>query len=81
MLKVLIKKQSNYPINIPKLKKRLREFFISNGIVSDCEVSLAIIGEKKMLTLSKTYLKDNKVHNVLSFTPDEKNKNFIYPPN
>lgn len=92
MIKVYIKKQSNYPVKAIDLKKKLSEFFKKKGIVSDAFVSVALIGEEKMLDLGKKYLKDNKqslflrnkVHNVLSFSPDEiKEKDrgrFVYPP-
>lgn len=80
MIKVYIKKQSNYPVKAIDLKKKLSEFFKKKGIVSDAFVSVALIGEEKMLDLGKKYLKDNKVHNVLSFTLDEVREKFIYPP-
>lgn len=88
MIKVDIVKQSNYPVSSPKLKKRLRDFLSSKGIVSDAEVSVAIIGEKKMLEIGRKYLKDKTLHNVLSFTPDEARyqtvpgeaiEKFVYP--
>ena len=80
MIKVEIYKQSNYPVNAVRLKKKLADFFAKNGIVSDAEVSVALIGEKRMLDMAKKYLKDNKLHNVLSFTPDEVKEKFVYPP-
>lgn len=85
MIKVDILKQSNYPVSSPKLKKRLREFLGSKGIVSDAEVSVVIVGEKKMLEVGRKYLKDKDLHNVLSFTPDEAftsgemKEKFVYP--
>jgi probable rRNA maturation factor len=80
MIKVVITKQSNYPVSTPKIKKNLTEFLVKNGIVSDAEVSVALVGEKKMLELGGLYLKDKKLHNVLSFTPGEAKTQFIYPP-
>ncbi len=80
MITVLFTKQSNYPVSSPKIKKVLKDFLIKNGIVSDAELSLALVGEKKMLEVGKKYLKDKKLHNVLSFTVEEKEKNFVYPP-
>jgi len=71
MIRVYVKKQSSYPVSTPGLKKRLRDFLGKRGIVSDAEVSVAIVGEKKMLDLSKKYLKDNKIHDVLSFSAEE----------
>jgi len=88
MIKVDIVKQSNYPVSSPKLKKKLREFLASKGIVSDAEVSVAIVGEKKMLEVGRKYLRDKVLHNVLSFTPDEARyqtvpgetkEKFVYP--
>ena len=79
MISVLISKQGNYPISLPKIKKFLRDFFFQNGIVSDAQVSVSILGEKKMLEVSKKYLKDKLVHNVLSFTTEEADEKFVYP--
>lgn len=85
MTKVSVSKQSNYPVSTAKVKKRLSSFLEKQGIVSKAEVSVAIVGEKKMIEIVKKYLKDGKLHNVLSFTPTEsgftpKKVNFVYPP-
>lgn len=79
MIKVSITKQSNYPVKSTVIKRKLADFLVSQGIVSDAEVAIAIVGEKKMLAIGNTYLKDRKLHNVLSFTPSE-SKGFVYPP-
>lgn len=79
MVKVFVTKQSNYPVKTPVIKKKLASFLESQGIVSDAEVSIAIVGEAKMMELGKKHLKDKKLHNVLSFTPSEV-KGFVYPP-
>lgn len=79
MVKVSITKQSNYAVGATPIKKKLAQFLTNKGIVSDAEVSVAIVGEAKMLDIGKKYLKDKKLHNVLSFTPAEV-KNFVYPP-
>lgn len=79
MIKVNISKQGNYPISTLLIRKKLKDFFAKSGIVSDAEVSVAIVGEQKMLDVGKKYLGDKELHNVLSFTPDEKDK-FVYPP-
>ena len=80
MLKVFVNKQSNYPVSSPMLKKRLREFFKKNGIVSDAVVSVAIVGESRMKSLAKEYLNEKDVvHNVLSFTENEVQGTFVNP--
>lgn len=80
MVKVLVAKQSNYPVKAAEIKKRLSHFFEKQGIVSDAEVSVAIVGEAKMMELGNSYLKDKKLHNVLSFTPNEVKGQFVFPP-
>lgn len=80
MIKVSVTKQSNYPVNSTVIKKRLSLFLQKQGIVSTAEVSIAIIGEKKMMEIGNKYLKDKKLHNVLSFTPNETKANFVFPP-
>jgi rRNA maturation RNase YbeY len=80
MIKVYITKQTNFPVRTTPIKKKLSGFFTRNGIVSDAEVSIAIVGEKKMAETVKKYLKDGKLHNVLSFTPTEVKERFAYPP-
>ncbi|MFI5241246.1 MAG: rRNA maturation RNase YbeY [Microgenomates group bacterium] len=80
MIKVSVVKQSNYPVSVSKIKNGLKSFFLKKGIVSSAEVSVAIVGESKMLSVGKKFLGDNKVHNVLSFTPDETKEKFVLPP-
>jgi rRNA maturation RNase YbeY len=81
MIRVYLNKQSNYPISSPKLKKRLKDFLREQGIVSDSDVNVSLVGKKKMIGLGKKYLneKDN-LHNVLSFTEEEVRGDFVYPP-
>jgi probable rRNA maturation factor len=86
MVKVSVIKQSNYPVGTTVIKKRLAAFLLKQGIVSTAEVSVAIVGEAKMMDFGNKYLKDHKLHNVLSFTPTETSSlngtkvNFVYPP-
>lgn len=80
MVKVSITKQSNYPVGVAVIKKKLSAFLEKQGIVSDAEVSVALVGEKKMLDLGRQYLKDKNLHNVLSFTPNEVKGQFVFPP-
>jgi len=80
MIKAFVSKQSNYPVGVANIKRKLAEFLTKSGIVSDADVSVAIVGEAKMLEVGKKYLKDNKLHNVLSFVPGEVKGGFVYPP-
>jgi probable rRNA maturation factor len=82
MIKVNIAKQSSFPVNTRKLKKDLRDFLEKRGIVSDTEINLSLVGEKKMLEIGKSYLKemDKPAHNVLSFPSVETKEAFVFPP-
>lgn len=80
MIRVYISKQSNYPVNSPSLKRRLREFLHKEGIVSDADVSVSLVGEKKMRNLTKKYLGESMLHNVLSFPFIEDKGDFRHPP-
>lgn len=80
MIKVSLTKQSNYPVSAAVVKRKLAGFLAKSGIVSDAEVSVAIVGEKKMAEIGSKYLRDKKLHNVLSFTTSEVKENFAYPP-
>jgi probable rRNA maturation factor len=80
MVNVSVSKQSNYAVSSAVIKKRLSAFLSKHGIVSPAEVSVAIVGEGKMMEIGDKYLKDRKLHNVLSFTPTETKVNFIFPP-
>ena len=80
MIKVSVSKQSNYPVGATVIKKRLSVFLAKQGIVSQAEVEVAIVGEKKMMEIGNKYLKDKKLHNVLSFTPTETKGEFKFPP-
>lgn len=80
MIKVSVSKQSNYPVSSATLKKRLRDFLVKKGLVSDTDVSVALVSEKKMLDLGRKYLKDSRVHNVLTFANEEARGKFAFPP-
>lgn len=82
MIKVKVFKQSTYPVSSPVIKSKLREFFKKNGIVSDAEVSVALVGEEKMFDLARKYLNEKRIlHNVLSFPAKEVKGEFKYPDN
>ena len=82
MINVRVYKQSSYPVSTPKIKRALKSFLKKKGIVSDTEVSVAIVGDAKMEDLGKKYLKESgkAAHNVLTFTASEASGNFEEPP-
>jgi probable rRNA maturation factor len=80
MIKIYVKKQSNYPISAKRIKDGLRTLLEEKGIVSNTEVTVALVGKKKMLDIGEQYLKDKKVHDVLSFPASEAKEKFVFPP-
>lgn len=82
MIKVLIKKQSNYPLSNVKIRKVMQDFFVRHGVVSDAVVGVSIVGEATMKSLAQKFLGEkNIVHNVLSFVENETRGEFVYPNN
>lgn len=69
MLKVLITRQNRYPADIKALRKKIKGTLESHG-ATEAEVSVALVGERKMRELGKKYLGESlkhPVHEVLSF--------------
>lgn len=84
MISVSVYKQSNYPVSVKKIKEAVESVVAANGIVSNCDVSVAIVGEKYVADLAKKYMGDSdkeaREHPVLSFPVSELEGTFIFPP-
>ena len=81
MIKVYVTKQGNFAVSTPKIKIALTILLQKEGIVSDADVSVSIVGKVKMLSLAKKYLgEDGILHNVLSFPFIEVKEGFVDPP-
>lgn len=82
MLRILITRQSRYPIDTKALKKRVAGLLSDNN-VSDAEVSIALVGERKIKELAKRHLGEkDQLHEVLSFpfTGDDVKTDFPQHP-
>ncbi len=81
MIKVYVKKQGNFAVSSAKIKKSLKEFFLGEGIVSNADVNVLIVGKNRMEALGRKYIARNElIHNVLSFVENEASGSFISPP-
>lgn len=69
--KVLIFVESRYKINRKRIKEAVDAALKENEISSPVEVSIAIVGDRKMRELSKIYKGEDKTRNVLSFSQNE----------
>lgn len=67
-VKVLIFVESRYRINRKRIKASVEKVIKENEVVSPVEVSVAVVGDRKMRELSRKYKNEDKTHNVLSFS-------------
>ncbi len=63
--------ESRYKVNRKRIKTVVSETITKQGIVTPCEVSVAIVGNRKMRALNKKYRQIDKTTNVLSFSQTE----------
>jgi rRNA maturation RNase YbeY len=80
MIKVHVKKQSNYPVSTPKLKEKVESVVSGGGVVSDADVWISLVGKKAMYKIAEKFLGEkNKLHTVLAFCDNEVEGKFVYP--
>lgn len=70
-LSVLIFVESRYKINRKRIKEAVERVILKNEIGGPIEVSIAIVGDRKMRELSKKYKGEDKTRNILSFSQTE----------
>ena len=85
MIKVRIHTDTRYPVNRRVIRKAVLDTFSEFKIESgDLEVSVAVVGSRKMKDLSLKFLKDSQVHEVLAFAQEEiseaNGRGFVNPP-
>ena len=66
--------ESRYLVNRKRIKQTVSETLMKRGIAGKVEVSVAIVGNRKMRALNKKYRKQDKTTNVLSFSQAEGHK-------
>lgn len=73
-VKVLIFVESRYKVNRKKIKETVSNALNEVGVKSEAEVSIAIVGDRKMRELSRKYKGEDKTRNILSFSQTEGEK-------
>lgn len=73
-INVLIFVESRYKVNRKKIKSAISNFLSEQQINSPVEVSVAIVGDRKMRELSRKYKGEDKTRNILSFSLTEGEK-------
>jgi probable rRNA maturation factor len=70
-LSVLIFVESRYKVSRKRIKQIVKNTLDKNEINGSVEVSIAIVGDRKMRELSKKYKGEDKTRNILSFSQTE----------
>ena len=70
-ISILIFVESRYRINRKRIKQTVANVIDKNDVTGPVEVSIAIVGDRKMRQLSKKYKGEDKTRNVLSFSQTE----------
>src|ERR1035437_3409965 len=70
-INVLIFVESRYKVNRKRIKQVIKNTLDKNDIGGAVEVSVAIVGDRKMRELSKKYKGEDKTRNILSFSQTE----------
>ena len=68
---VLIFVESRYKVNRKRIRTAISNLLNEQSVNSPVEVSVAIVGDRKMRQLSKKYKGEDKTRNVLSFSFSE----------
>ncbi|OGH11322.1 MAG: rRNA maturation RNase YbeY [Candidatus Levybacteria bacterium RIFCSPLOWO2_01_FULL_36_13] len=63
--------ESRYKINRKRIKSKITDVLEKNSVLGPVEISVAIVGDRKMRKLSKTYKGEDKTRNILSFSQRE----------
>ena len=70
-LKVLIYVESRYKVNRKMIKSAVADVLETNRVQSPLEVSIAIVGDRKMRALNKKYRNKEGTANILTFPLNE----------
>jgi len=66
MVHVLFQTESHYPVSRKKVKEAIVHA-LENKVFRDTEVSISVVGDRRMRTLNKKYRHVDKTTDVLSF--------------
>ena len=63
--------ESRYKVNRKRIRSLVNNLLKKQGVAGKAEVSIAIVGDRKMRELSRKYKGEDKTRNVLSFSQIE----------
>lgn len=70
MNKILFRVNADYQFDRQVLRKKINNFLAQQGL-QDVELSIAVVGQRKMRQLNQEYLDRDKVSDVLAFSQKE----------
>lgn len=70
-LSVLLFVESRYKVNRKRVKEKIRKVLDEQAMKTPVEVSVAIVGDRKMRQLHKKYKGEDRTTNILSFSLTE----------
>ncbi|MCL5438988.1 MAG: rRNA maturation RNase YbeY [Patescibacteria group bacterium] len=70
-IKVSIFVESRYKVSRKRITRSVKKLLKENNVLGPAEVSVAIVGDRKMKSLNKKYKGKDKTTNVLSFCLSE----------
>ena len=84
MIKVHINADGKYPIDRKRIRKTVTKFLENKRITGNIQVSISVVGDRKMKFLNENYKKHQGTTDVLSFPyslmdPVTYTKDFIFP--
>lgn len=71
MSSVFIKSESRYPVNRKAIRKRVKEILAEKNLVGEMEISVTVVGDRKMKSLNKKYRGVERTTAVLAFSLEE----------
>lgn len=76
---ILISSESRFPVSRKYLKELVENFLAEQKVKSSVELSISIVGDRKIRELNKKYRQLDSATPVLSFSQDE-GRPFVAPP-
>lgn len=65
--RVLIRADSRFPIDRKKIRQLVASILKENSVGGETEVSISVVGDRKMKTLNQQYRQRQKATSILSF--------------
>lgn len=67
MSEILVRSESRYPVDRKKIREKIAKFLAEKKIIGKVEVSVVIVGDRKMKALNQKYREIKKTTPVLAF--------------